>query len=1109
VDAYKKAYRSLNSAQKQAVDNIDGPMLIIAGPGTGKTQLLTTRIAHILASTDTLAENMLCLTFTESAAQTMRDRLIQLIGQAAYAVTISTYHSFGVEVIRKYPEYFVDFTNRQPVDDLGADSIIRDIITELEYDNPLKFADLYIKDIISLISDAKTALLSPADIKTIVRQNSKFINQASCYAISELANVTRIDKKALPQFTKLLNKLKLIADPSPKLINLINLKQMAVEELQTALIETQTTNQTTPLTKWKNNWLKKNDQAEFIFNGQVTQQRLAAAADIYQRYLNRLEADQLFDYDDMILQAVKILESNQDLRYSLQEQYLYLLLDEYQDTNTAQLRLVELLTDSPLYEGRPNICAVGDDDQAIYAFQGAHYSHMLKFKDLYRDVMIVTLENNYRSTNDIVEFSQKIVSQISERLHDRLAIKKILHAVQQPPLTGVVERVETSSDVEQYAWIAQKIALLAKAGHKLDEIAVLAPQHRYLEALVGFLHAQNLPIYYERRENILDDPLIIQLIHLAELIQALANQHNEIANALCPEVFSYDFWGISTSRLWQLAWQARDTNKSWLEIMVDDPQLNPICLFVLRLSTLAKIERLEVMMDYLIGIQPCPLQEPGEKDYTSPFYNYYFGKSAIEQKLGQFWQLLSNLSVLRARLKEYRRDEIQPLNLNDLLLFVQRHRQANIKIINTNPYSEADSALQLMTTYKAKGCEFQTVFIIDCNDEVWGSKTRTATSRIALPKNLAYIRYSGADDDEHLRLFYVALSRAKQNLYLTNYRQNFNGKTMTRLKYLDETVNAQGDVISPLLPTQQQIISSAAIKQPISVNELSTYWYHRHEAGLQQPKLVTLLKDRLNKFQLSPTNLSNFTDIVHAGPEYFLMNNLLAFPHAATVSSQYGNAIHDTLLWINNAVRLNQILPSETALHQYFERNLRLKRLGSNETAKLLRRGKKCLSVYLAQRAKSITPTDICEYNFKNEGILLGEAHLTGKIDKLIVNEAAKTVTIVDYKTGHHYSRWQRSISLHRYHHQLYFYKLLVENSRRFKGYNIIDAYLEYVEPDDEGLIHELHIRYNDQDLTRIKKLTEAVWQNIITLNLPDTSRYSFDLKGIEEFEENLINGNK
>jgi len=127
-----------------------------------------------------------------------------------------------------------------------------------------------------------------------------------------------------------------------------------------------------------------------------------AAATIYEQYLSELASQGLFDYDDMILRAIRGLEAHAELRYTLQERYLYLLLDEFQDTNVAQARLVELLTDSPVHEGRPNVLAVGDDDQAIYAFQGANYSHMLSFYQRYKDVTVVPLTQNYRSHADIL-----------------------------------------------------------------------------------------------------------------------------------------------------------------------------------------------------------------------------------------------------------------------------------------------------------------------------------------------------------------------------------------------------------------------------------------------------------------------------------------------------------------------------------------------------------------------------------------------------------------------------------------------------------------------------------------------------------------------------------
>src|SRR5262245_35351012 len=136
---YRETFATLNPAQKKAVQTIDGPVLVIAGPGTGKTQLLTTRIAHILATTDTRPQNILCLTFTDSAAQTMRERLADMIGQQAYDVTISTYHAFGSDLIWRFPEYFAEQADLRPVDDLTIDRIFRAIIANLPFSNPLKY----------------------------------------------------------------------------------------------------------------------------------------------------------------------------------------------------------------------------------------------------------------------------------------------------------------------------------------------------------------------------------------------------------------------------------------------------------------------------------------------------------------------------------------------------------------------------------------------------------------------------------------------------------------------------------------------------------------------------------------------------------------------------------------------------------------------------------------------------------------------------------------------------------------------------------------------------------------------------------------------------------
>jgi DNA helicase-2/ATP-dependent DNA helicase PcrA len=163
VESFETAYKQLNEKQREAVNTIYGPVLVIAGPGTGKTQLISTRVGHILKATDTLPQNILCLTFTEAGATAMRERLIKLLGQAAYDIRISTYHAFGSELLRNYPEYLEE-SDFEPIDEVGRIEIMRGILAGLSYDNPLKFADNYIGDIISFISDCKRADLKPADV---------------------------------------------------------------------------------------------------------------------------------------------------------------------------------------------------------------------------------------------------------------------------------------------------------------------------------------------------------------------------------------------------------------------------------------------------------------------------------------------------------------------------------------------------------------------------------------------------------------------------------------------------------------------------------------------------------------------------------------------------------------------------------------------------------------------------------------------------------------------------------------------------------------------------------------------------------------------------------
>lgn len=388
----------LNKAQQAAVDHIYGPLLVLAGPGTGKTQLLSARIAHILKATDANAHNILCLTFTESAAQNMRERLSSIIGPDAYDVHIGTYHSFGSDIIRSYPEYFeaVDLESgkdtrlEKPLNDIQQIQIVSSILENLPYDSPLRSARHYVKSIVSTISELKRGLYTPDSLRALATENLRLCHELSPQIADCLEGIKRFPSKA-DQSIALFEQVCSLLEPHA------GLAELACDELEHALAEAVDQNSSKPLTAWKNTWLQKDDHDQFVFTDTDVHKKMSELAKIFDRYQQTLAEQQLYDYDDMILRAIEALKKHADLRFTLQEKYQFILLDEFQDTNAAQFELVRLLGDNPVNEGQPNIFAVGDDDQAIYAFQGAHASNMLQFLREYQSVAVVNLTENYLS----------------------------------------------------------------------------------------------------------------------------------------------------------------------------------------------------------------------------------------------------------------------------------------------------------------------------------------------------------------------------------------------------------------------------------------------------------------------------------------------------------------------------------------------------------------------------------------------------------------------------------------------------------------------------------------------------------------------------------------
>ena len=274
---------------------------------------------------------------------------------------------------------------------------------------------------------------------------------------------------------------------------------------------------------------------------------------------------------------------------------------------------------------------------------------------------------------------------------------------------------------------------------------------------------------------------------------------------------------------------------------------------------------------------------------------------------------------------------------------------------------------------------------------------------------------------------------------------------------------------------------------------------------MKDVKLKDMLSDRLTNFKLSPTNLNKFTNVEREGPEAFFLDSLLRFPKAKAAIAEYGTAVHRSLEWFYKDMDSEKIKPTLERLLSIFDEQLDSKDIAEQEKELLKKRGIEALKIYYEQAELDNANMVLPEVPFANENVHLDDAHIAGNIDKVIIDPRKRTATIVDYKTGKSYQKWKSETKLHNYERQLYFYKLLLENSRTYKRYKVTDAYLEFVEPDKNGKINKLHIVFDENKLEETNLLIKSIYKRIVELDFPDISKYPKTLTGIKAFEQDLI----
>jgi DNA helicase-2/ATP-dependent DNA helicase PcrA len=1093
-NTFQKHYEKLNEAQKEAVDTIEGPVLVVAGPGSGKTEILSVRAANILKKSDAYASDILCLTFTESAEINMRERMSEIIGSEANYVNVHTFHNFCRRIRERHPDHFGVTTDFSVADDIVRTEILGSIFTGLDHDNPLRsehpeIGFVYMKSVMSALDDIKQAGLSPDEFASVLEANKEFIE-----AVRADVNDVFSQRVSKSIFEDVENLLAVFADnkvDSP-VSHFRSLGYALSVRLEKALNKARDEDSTKSITKAKKDLTKK-DGEKRILRAEKDQEKLFALADVYRQYEQEKHRQGFYDFADMILEVIQKLESNSNLCSEVAEEHPYIMVDEFQDTNDAQLRLLLALAQQAP-NNRPNLMVVGDDDQAIYRFQGAEVSNILKFKHRFEDPEIITLTKNYRSGQNILDTAQSVIAQSDERLSAMLdQAKKDLTAASEPEEDVQITKYDLPTRTHHNRAVASRVSALIEDGVSAEEIAVIGRKHSDLEALVPYFHEAEVPITYERQQNVLDQPHIRQLITMCRFVYELNQGSPEQAETYLPEILSYPFWELDRTVVWELSLQANKQDTNWLKVM-DERGGEPgkVADFLRDVAASATHEPVEHVLDMLVGAHVEPVADTadadtididkGSPDFVSPFKSYYFPQNKLESNPDEYLRFLSSLKTFIFSLREHK--EQQVLLVEDLLDFVDTHKDNDLVVTDTSPFVNSADAVNLMTAHKAKGQEFESVIIIGAVDDVWANSR--SYNRIRFPSNLP-IQFSGDTIDDQLRLLFVAMTRAKRTLDMYSFSVDDSGDEQVQLSFLADLD------IDEKTPEENLPSTEALLESTVPTNNSGPF-VDEEEA---------LLKPLVENYRLSVTHLNNFIDVRYGGPQEFLASNLLRFPQPMSRSQVYGAAIHEVLERIYTYLKKEGKHPDKDEVIAWFTDLVKTSSLSEQDRSYLLERGKDSLETFLEDRLETFKPEHFSEYNFANESVVVDDVPLTGKIDKLVVEE--QSVAVHDFKTGKPIERFTKASGKSMsYERQLVFYKLLVENTAEFRDKEVDTGVLEFVEPKD-GEIVTLDKEITGEDTDRLRELIQVVYDHIINLNFPDVSVYDETATGVRNFIDDLL----
>jgi DNA helicase-2/ATP-dependent DNA helicase PcrA len=1015
---FKAVYLRLNQAQRKAVDTIEGPVLVIAGPGTGKTEILAARIANILMTTDATPESILCLTYTDAGTVAMRSRLLQFIGPNAYRVDIFTFHAFCNLVIQENADHF-GLRNLTTISELEQFRYVREIIDAFPHDHPLtrSTGDIHFESdrLLALYEIMKKEDWTPGWLAERVDAYSATLpdNPEFIYKRQTKGSDGTVYKKG-------------------------DLNQRKVREEQRKL------------------------------------EQLKAAARSFDDYQQLLKERGRYDFADMILWCSAAFRENSDLLATCQERYLYLLVDEFQDTSGSQFELLMQLAD---YWDAPNLFVVGDDDQSIFRFQGASIENIRRFVERFRPSLnTVTLTDNHRSSQLILDGAGALIARNNERLSDEkqlLAMNPEVAGLPDPP-----QFLGYATSAHETVAIANRIVALLDDGVVPEQIAVIYRNHSQSEEIIRYLTVKGVPVQTRRRANILQEPLILKLLTVLRYLAAELDRPHS-GERLLFEILHELWFGVPPLALARLSVEiARHRTEKrpcyWREQLpvrgMDKGQQN---LFPAS-DDLHLLQAGEIIEELLRDAATMTLQE---------LLHHVITKLGILALALSAHERVWHLELLNTLFDFVREENAKgPLTLADLLAMLADMQQQGISL-PVEKLSYTGAGVNFLTAHGSKGLQFEYVFMLGCTRGVWDSASRNRS--YSMPPTI-WSGPAGSEEEESRRLFYVAMTRARKQLVISWPERDNKEKELEKSRFVAELAESGAGAVQQVVLSDDELLAfGGAVLQAVAPTV---------PVSLIDEGFVDSL---LQKYSLSVTHLNSYLRC----PVSFYFNTLLRVPAPMNAAMTFGSAVHYALEQLFRKMKSDgaRRFPSPKEFVEDFRWFMRKHEVGFTqaEFRRRLEYGEAILPGFYAAHKAGWQQDALVEYPFRT--IVMDGVPLNGKLDML--EFSGSHVTVVDYKTGNPQNARKKlnppdpeKVTKHvaegkepaaddllggDYWRQAVFYRILVESEPR-RNWAMSAARFEFVEPEKEnGEFKSARFEVSDDEVELVKGQIRDVYARI------------------------------